>query len=46
MEYHSIRDRRVVSWRRLRWSRSFGPFEGFAKVYPGCETTPSSPVWI
>ena len=30
---------------RLRWSRSFGPFEGFVKVYSGCETTPSSSVW-
>ncbi len=30
----------------LRWSRSFGPFEGFAKVYSGCETMPSSSVWI
>ena len=29
----------------LRWSRSFGPFEGFVKVYSGCETTPSSSVW-
>ena len=26
-------------------SRSFGPFEGFVKVYSGCETTPSSSVW-
>ena len=31
--------------RRVRWSRSFGPFEGFVKVYSGCETTPSSSVW-
>ena len=31
--------------RDLRWSRSFGPFEGFVKVYSGCETTPSSSVW-
>ena len=31
--------------RGLRWSRSFGPFEGFVKVYSGCETTPSSSVW-
>ena len=31
--------------RELRWSRSFGPFEGFVKVYSGCETTPSSSVW-
>ena len=31
--------------RKLRWSRSFGPFEGFVKVYSGCETTPSSSVW-
>ena len=30
---------------RVRWSRSFGPFEGFVKVYSGCETTPSSSVW-
>ena len=29
----------------VRWSRSFGPFEGFDKVYSGCETTPSSSVW-
>ena len=29
----------------LRWSRSFGPFEGFVKVYSGCKTTPSSSVW-
>ena len=29
----------------VRWSRSFGPFEGFVKVYSGCETTPSSSVW-
>ena len=24
----------------LRWSRSFGPFEGFVKVYSGCEPRP------
>ena len=30
---------------KLRWSRSFGPFEGFVKVYSGCETKPSSSVW-
>ena len=30
----------------VRWSRSFGPLEGFSKVYSGCETTPSSSVWI
>ena len=29
----------------VRWSRSFGPFKGFVKVYSGCETTPSSSVW-
>ena len=29
----------------VRWSRSFGPFEGFVKVYSGCKTTPSSSVW-
>ena len=26
----------------LKWSRLFGQFEGFDKVYPGCEVTPSS----
>ena len=35
----------VVAAPGLRWSRSFGPFEGFVKVYSGCETTPSSSVW-
>ena len=34
-----------VTARAVRWSRSFGPFEGFVKVYSGCETTPSSSVW-
>ncbi len=36
---------RHMQWEGLRWSRSFGPFEGFVKVYSGCETTPSSSVW-
>ena len=27
---------------QVKWSRLFGQFEGFAKVYPGCEVTPSS----
>ena len=31
--------------RCVRWSRSFGPFEGLVKVYSGCKTTPSSSVW-
>ena len=26
--------------RPVRWSRSFGPFEGFVKVYSGCEPRP------
>ena len=29
---------------RLRWSRWFGPLEGFVKVYSGSEITPSSSV--
>ena len=28
--------------RQLKWSRLFGQFEGFDKVYPCCEVTPSS----
>ena len=35
---------RLRSTGRLRWSRSFGSFEGFVKLYSGCETTPSSSV--
>ena len=31
--------------RSMRWSRSFGPLEGFVKVYSGSEITPSSSVW-
>ena len=27
----------------VRWSRSFGQFEGFVKVYSSCEIMPSSP---
>ena len=26
----------------MKWSRLFGQFEGFDKVYPGCEVTSSS----
>ena len=35
----------VPRLRVVRWSRSFGPFEGLVKVYSGCKTTPSSSVW-